>query len=154
MNKDILIILGSKSDLPIIEDAITFMDIKSIPYQMEIASAHRTPNKLEKIILDAKRDKIKVIIAVAGFAAHLPGVIASKTLIPVIGVPVASSPLGGIDALFSIVQMPPGIPVAAMGVGKSGAKNAVLYSLQIMSLNNKDYKSILDEYRKSFGDID
>jgi len=154
MNKDILIILGSKSDLPIIEDTIAFMDSKSIPYQLEIASAHRTPNKLEKIILDAKRYDIKVIIAIAGFAAHLPGVIASKTLIPVIGVPVASSPLGGIDALFSIVQMPPGIPVATMGVGKSGAKNAVLYSLQILSLNDKNYKSILNEYRKSFGDID
>ncbi len=154
MNKNILIILGSKSDFPVIEDAIAFMNSKNIPYQMEIASAHRTPNKLEKIILNTKKSNIKIIIAVAGFAAHLPGVIASKTLIPVIGVPVASSPLGGIDALLSIVQMPPGIPVATMGVGKSGAKNAVLYSLQILSLNNKDYKSILDEYRKSFGDID
>ena len=146
-------ILGSKSDLPVVEDAVKFMNDKNIPYKMEIASAHRTPKKLGKIIKDAEREGIKVIIAVAGYAAHLPGVIASKTLIPVIGVPVASSPLRGIDALFSIVQMPPGIPVATMGVGKSGAKNAFLYAIQILSLSNDEYLKLLKIYREGFGDI-
>ncbi len=152
MKSEILIILGSKSDLPVVEDAIEFLKSKNIPHKLEIASAHRTPKKLEKIIKDAERDDFKVIIAVAGYAAHLPGVIASKTLIPVIGVPVASSPLGGIDALFSIVQMPPGIPVATMGVGKSGAKNAVLYAMQILAVRDKKYYKILEMYREGFGD--
>lgn len=94
MKNEILIILGSKSDLPVAEDAVKFLNSNSIPYKMEIASAHRTPNKLNAIVKKAEEDGIKIIIAVAGYAAHLPGVIASKTLIPVIGVPVASSPLG------------------------------------------------------------
>ena len=150
---EILIILGSKSDLPVAEDAVKFLNSNSIPYKMEIASAHRTPNKLNAIVKNAERDGIKIIIAVAGYAAHLPGVIASKTIIPVIGVPVASSPLGGIDALFSIVQMPPGIPVATMGIGKSGVKNAVLYAMQILGIQNETYADIMKRYREGFGDI-
>ncbi|HFD04823.1 MAG TPA: 5-(carboxyamino)imidazole ribonucleotide mutase [Firmicutes bacterium] len=153
MKNEILIILGSKSDLPVAEDAVKFLNSNSIPYKMEIASAHRTPNKLNAIVKNAERDGIKIIIAVAGYAAHLPGVIASKTIIPVIGVPVASSPLGGIDALFSIVQMPPGIPVATMGIGKSGVKNAVLYAMQILGIQNETYADIMKRYREGFGDI-
>jgi len=153
MKNEILIILGSKSDLPVAEDAVKFLNSNSIPYKMEIASAHRTPNKLNAIVKKAEEDGIKIIIAVAGYAAHLPGVIASKTLIPVIGVPVASSPLGGIDALFSIVQMPPGIPVATMGIGKSGVKNAVLYAMQILGIHDETYADVMKRYREGFGDI-
>ena len=128
------IIMGSTSDLPVMEAAAKVLDDIEIPFEINALSAHRTPEEVEKFAKNAQSRGIKVIIAAAGMAAHLPGVIASMTTLPVIGVPVKSS-LEGLDALLSIVQMPPGIPVATVGI--NAAQNAGILAAQIIALGDK-----------------
>jgi 5-(carboxyamino)imidazole ribonucleotide mutase len=128
------IIMGSTSDLPVMEAAAKVMDEMEIPFEIHALSAHRTPEEVEKFARNAKARGIKVIIAAAGMAAHLPGVIASMTTLPVIGVPIKSS-LEGLDALLAIVQMPPGIPVATVGI--NAAQNAGILAAQMIALGDE-----------------
>ncbi len=128
--------MGSDSDLPVMQEAGAMLQEFGIEYEMTIASAHRTPKKVLEYGQTAERRGIKVIIAGAGWAAHLAGVVASQTTLPVIGVPIDSSPLKGIDALLSVVQMPGGVPVATMSLGKAGAKNAGIFAAQIIAVGD------------------
>ena len=127
------ILMGSDSDLPVMQEAAAMLQEFGIEYEMSIASAHQTPKKVLEYSQSAEKRGIKVIIAGAGWAAHLAGVIASHTTLPVIGVPIDSSPLKGLDALLSTVQMPGGVPVATMSLGKAGAKNAGIFAAQIIA---------------------
>lgn len=133
MKPKVLIIMGSDSDLHVMEETARILDEFAVPYTMTVASAHRTPERTAKLVKNAEKNGVDVIIGAAGMAAHLPGVIASHTVLPVIGVPLDASPLNGFDALLSIVQMPPGIPVATVSVGKAGAKNAAILAVQIIA---------------------
>ena len=128
------ILMGSDSDLPVMQEAAAMLQEFGIEYEMTIASAHRTPKKVIEYSQSAERRGLKVIIAGAGWAAHLAGVVASQTMLPVVGVPIDSSPLKGIDALLSVVQMPGGVPVATMSLGKAGAKNAGVFAAQIVAI--------------------
>lgn len=148
MKPKVLIIMGSNSDLPVIEDAGKVLKEFGIPYEMTIASAHRTPERVRKLSAEAERKGIEVIIAAAGAAAHLAGVVAAHTILPVIGVPINSSPLQGLDSLLSMVQMPPGVPVATMAVGKAGARNAAIFAAQIIGRKDKAIIKKLNNYRK------
>jgi len=130
------ILMGSKNDYKILEAAAKFLDENEVPFEMHALSAHRTPEEVKQLVSTAADRGIKVIIAAAGMAAHLPGVVASLTHLPVIGVPVNAS-FEGLDALLSIVQMPPGIPVATVGV--NGAQNAAILALQILAVSDKKY---------------
>lgn len=148
--KEVGIIMGSDSDLPVMEKAAEILDELGIEYELTIVSAHRTPDRLYNYAKTAEERGIKVIIAGAGGAAHLPGMTAAMTVLPVIGVPVQTKALGGVDSLYSICQMPPGIPVATVAI--NGALNAGLLAAKIIALNNdkvkqnlKDYSSKLDK---------
>ncbi|NUF48576.1 5-(carboxyamino)imidazole ribonucleotide mutase [Gilliamella sp. ESL0250] len=143
----IAIVMGSKSDWDTMQQAADILDALTIRYHVEIVSAHRTPDKLFRFAEDAKRKGFEVIIAGAGGAAHLPGMLAAKTLIPVLGVPVQSAALNGIDSLYSIVQMPKGIPVGCLAIGKVGAANAALLAMQILALHDKDIYQRLSTWR-------
>jgi 5-(carboxyamino)imidazole ribonucleotide mutase len=143
----VLIVLGSKSDIEVTKGCGELLDKFQIPYQQEISSAHRQPEKTRKIVEKAEEKGIEVIIAAAGMAAHLPGVVASMTILPVIGVPLPGSALSGVDSLYSIVQMPAGIPVACMAVGSHGAKNAAILAAEILALNDNSLKAKLKSYR-------
>jgi len=152
MKPKVLIIMGSDSDLPVMEETEKMLREFGISFKTTIASAHRAPARASKLAKDAERQGLEVIIAGAGAAAHLAGVIAAHTILPVIGIPINSSPLHGFDALFSTVQMPPGIPVATMAVGKAGAKNAAIFAAEIIGRKDsrivkklKDYKKRLEE---------
>lgn len=142
------IVMGSDSDLPIMEAALKVLDSFSIPFEVTISSAHRTPKRTSEFSQSARSRGIEVIIAGAGWAAHLAGVIASETTLPVIGVPIDSSPLNGLDALLSTAQMPGGVPVATMTIGKAGAKNAALFAVQILSLKYPELQDKLAAFRK------
>ncbi len=131
MNPKVGIVLGSDSDLPLMKDAVKLLDKLGISYELTISSAHRAPEKTATYARTAEDRGLKVIIAAAGLAAHLPGVIAAHTILPVIGVPVKSGALDGVDALYSIAQMPPGIPVASVAI--NGAKNAAILAVQILA---------------------
>jgi phosphoribosylaminoimidazole carboxylase PurE protein len=144
----VLIVMGSKKDQEVMCRAAEMLEKFMIPYQMEVSSAHRNPDKTKKLAQNAERKGIKVIIAGAGMAAHLPGVIASFTRLPVIGVPLNASPLSGVDSLFSMVQMPSGIPVATMAIGEAGAKNAGILAAEILGLSDKSLKNKLEKYRR------
>jgi len=146
----VAIILGSKSDLQLAEKAENVLQEFGVKYETLIISAHRNPNKIRKFALSAKDQGFSVIIAIAGLAAHLPGVIASLTVLPVIGVPGDSGPLRGQDALYSIVQMPCGIPVACVGIGN--AKNAALLAIQILGCADTALMDKMKNYRLQFGD--
>ena len=152
MKPQVLIIMGSDSDLPVVEEAGNILREFGIPYEMTIASAHRTPERVRKLAAEAEKRGIEVIIAAAGAAAHLAGIVAAHTLLPVIGIPMNSSPLQGIDSLLSTVQMPPGVPVATMAVGKAGAKNAAILAAQIIGRQDKGIMKKLVEYRKRMAD--
>lgn len=141
----VAIIMGSTSDLPVMEKAAKFFDEMEIPFEINALSAHRTPKEVEAFAKNARERGIKVIIAAAGMAAHLPGVIASMTTLPVIGVPIKSS-LDGMDALLAIVQMPPGIPVATVGI--DGSLNAAILALQILSTDNVNLQNKLADYKE------
>ncbi|HEX3019779.1 MAG TPA: 5-(carboxyamino)imidazole ribonucleotide mutase [Chitinispirillaceae bacterium] len=145
----VAIVMGSKSDIPIAEKAeIVFREF-GVEFDTLVISAHRTPNKIHKFATTADQ-KYNVVIAIAGLAAHLPGVIASMTVLPVIGVPAEGGPMNGQDALYSIVQMPGGIPVACVGIGN--AKNAALLAVQILGCQNVELLDKMKIYRKQFCD--
>jgi 5-(carboxyamino)imidazole ribonucleotide mutase len=145
MKPRVSIIMGSTSDLPVMEKAATLFEEFEIPFEINALSAHRTPKEVEAFATKASENGIEVIIAAAGMAAHLPGVIASMTTLPVIGVPINAS-LDGMDALLAIVQMPPGIPVATMGI--NGALNAAILAVQIMANGDKSLQSKLVSYKQ------
>jgi 5-(carboxyamino)imidazole ribonucleotide mutase len=145
--KRIGIILGSDSDLPYMENGIQILQEFDIPFEIEVSSAHRTPHRTVELVKDFEKKGIQVIIAAAGGAAHLPGVIASHTLLPVLGVPITSA-LSGLDSLYSIVQMPGGIPVAAFSIGNSGGVNSVLFAVEILALHDDELKKALDDFRE------
>lgn len=138
------IIMGSTSDLPVMQKAAALLNDFQIPFEMNALSAHRTPSEVERFAKGAQQRGIKVIIAAAGMAAHLPGVIAAMTPLPVIGVPINSS-LEGLDALYAIVQMPPGIPVATVGI--NGALNAAILAVQMLSLGDATINKKFIEYK-------
>ena len=143
------IIMGSKSDLHVAETIFTVLNEFSVPFDVIVSSAHRTPETTVEWTRKAEDSGISVIIAIAGAAAHLAGVVASETNLPVIAVPVAATSLGGIDALLSMVQMPGGIPVATMAIGNAGAKNAAIYACQIIATSSPELKAKLIGYRKN-----
>ena len=148
MKPQVLIIMGSDSDLPVMTEASKTLDAFGIPHEMTIASAHRSPDRVCDLSSCAEKRGIEVIIAAAGAAAHLAGVVASHTILPVIGVPINSSPLQGFDSLLSTVQMPPGVPVATMAVGKAGAKNSALLAAQIIGRKDGRIAKELRLYKK------
>lgn len=141
------IVMGSDSDLPVMQAAADFLKSMDIGYEMTVASAHRTPERAANFAITAKKRGLKLIIAGAGMAAHLAGVLASHTELPVIGVPLDASPLQGMDALLATVQMPPGIPVGTMGIGKPGAKNAAVFAARILALEDKDIAKRLAQFK-------
>ena len=143
---DVGIVLGSDSDLPVIESAIKLLEELELSYEIRILSAHRTPDDVAQYSMSASKRGLKAIIAVAGMSAALPGVISAYTSLPVIGVPVASGALSGIDALLAISQMPPGVPVATMAIGSAGAKNAVIFAARIIALNDTNMANRLKKF--------
>ena len=144
----VTILMGSKSDWPVMEQASLTLDKLGIGNEARVLSAHRTPDALFDYIKTAEQRGIEVIIAGAGGAAHLPGVIAGKTLLPVIGVPIQTQALQGMDSLLSIVQMPAGIPVATMAIGNAGSINAGLYAASILSVKYPEYREAIRAYRQ------
>lgn len=145
MTPVVSIIMGSTSDLPVLEKAAKLLDEFEIPFEMNALSAHRTPEEVTKFALSAKERGLKVIIAAAGMAAHLPGVIAAQTTVPVIGVPIKSS-FDGMDALLAIVQMPPGIPVATVGV--NAGLNAAILAVQMLAMSDDKIAARFEKYKK------
>ncbi len=144
------IIMGSDSDLPVMQEAANVCKQFGVPYEMKVLSAHRTPELTAKYASSMHKRGMKVLIAGAGGAAHLPGVAAAYTTIPVIGVPILTKSLQGLDSLLSIVQMPPGIPVAAVGIG--GGKNAGLLAVEILSVADKSLRQKLISYKKTLAE--
>ena len=140
--------MGSTSDMPVMEKAMKFLDEQKIPFEVNALSAHRTPDAVEEFARSAESRGIRVIIAAAGMAAALPGVIAASTALPVIGVPIKGM-LDGLDAMLSIIQMPPGIPVATVGV--NGAMNAAILAMEMLALTDKDIADRLKEYKAGLG---
>lgn len=147
MNPIVTIILGSKSDWPIMEHASTMLSELNIPHEHRILSAHRNPVALQEYLGTIEEKGIKIVIAAAGGAAHLPGVVAASTILPVIGVPMTSA-LNGLDSLLSIAQMPGGVPVATMSIGKAGAVNSALYAASILGVENPQYREAVSAFRK------
>ncbi len=145
-SKDVFIVMGSDSDFDVMKYCYDFLSERGILCDIAVMSAHRTPDKVAEFAKNARENGIKVIIAGAGSAAHLGGVIAAYTTIPVIGVPLAASDLKGMDALLSTVQMPAGIPVATVAIGKAGAVNAAILAMRILSVSDENVKNLLDEY--------
>lgn len=143
--KKVAVIMGSDSDLPVVSDAIKLLKNFDIPIEAHVISAHRTPQQAEQFATNARSNGFGVIIAAAGKAAHLAGVLAAYTSLPVIGLPIISSTLDGLDSLLSIVQMPSGVPVATVAIG--GAHNAALLAIQILSVTNKNLAAKLDAYK-------
>ena len=144
---DVAIIMGSKSDWDIMSHSADILTQFNITHESKVISAHRTPELLDEYCSEAKQKGVKVFITGAGLAAALPGVVAAKTTLPVIGVPLEASSLEGLDALLSIVQMPPGIPVGTMTIGKAGAINAALYAAAILALHNEKIREKIQSYR-------
>ncbi len=145
----VCIVMGSKSDLPTMEQTMAMLKEFDVPYEVRILSAHRTPKETLQLSEEAAQRGIKVFIAGAGGAAHLAGVIASSTILPVIGVPMQTSALGGMDSLLSIVQMPQGVPVATTAIGNAGAKNAAILAVQIMALSDEALAAKLTNFKKA-----
>ncbi len=151
-NNKVLIVVGSQNDLPIMEGAAEILKKFEIGYEIHVSSAHRSIKRTVAIFDGAKDKGFKIIIAAAGMSAHLPGVAAACTILPVIGVPIDSSSMHGLDSLLSIVQMPGGIPVATTAIGKSGAVNAALLAVSILSLDSDELSGKLKNYRKELED--
>ena len=143
----VLLMMGSDTDLPVMQEAADILKKFDVPYEMRISSAHRSPVRTLALASEAAGRGVKVIIAGAGMAAHLAGVVASKTILPVIGVPMPGGALNGVDALYATVQMPAGIPVATMAIGRAGAKNAGLFAVQILALSDLQLAESLLNYR-------
>lgn len=152
MKKPVGIIMGSQSDWPTMREAATILDELGIGYETRIVSAHRTPDRLWDYGKSAVSRGLQVIIAGAGGAAHLPGMMASKTRVPVIGVPVLTRALSGVDSLYSILQMPKGYPVATMAIGAAGAANAGLMAAGILAIADPDLAARLDAWRQALSD--
>ena len=144
----VLIIMGSDSDVPVMEEATKVLRDFDVAFEMRISSAHRSPERTAALAAEAAGRGIKMIIAGAGVAAHLAGVVAAETTLPVIGVPIGGGALNGVDALYSTVQMPGGIPVASMAIGSAGAKNAGLFAVRILALSDPRLAARLLEYKK------
>lgn len=144
----VAILMGSDSDLPVMGEASKILFENKVAFELKILSAHRSPDDVANFVKKARAKGFKVIIAGAGGAAHLAGVIASHTTLPVIGVPMETKELKGIDSLFSTVQMPSGVPVATMAIGKAGAKNAAILALEILSLSDKRLEKALADFKK------
>jgi phosphoribosylaminoimidazole carboxylase PurE protein len=144
----VLIMMGSTRDQEVMLKGAKLLEQFDVSYGTEVSSAHRNSDKTRKLAQEAEKKGIKVIIAGAGMAAHLPGVIASHTTLPVIGVPLPASSLMGLDSLLSMVQMPSGIPVATMAIGEAGAKNAAVLAVEILALSDEELKSRLEKFRK------
>ena len=153
MNIPISIIMGSKSDWATMKKTVDVLDQFGVAYEKKVVSAHRTPDLMFKHAEEARACGIKVIIAGAGGAAHLPGMVAAKTTLPVIGVPVQSRALSGLDSLYSIVQMPGGVPVATMAIGEAGATNAALTALRILSIEDATIAQALSDFHTEQGRI-
>ena len=143
----VAVFIGSESDFDIVEGALAMFRDFGVPFAFEVTSAHRSPERTVRLVKTFEEDGVKVFIAVAGKAAHLAGVVAAHTSLPVIAVPVGSATLNGLDALLSSVQMPKGVPVACMGLGKSGAINAALLAVQILSLADSELADKLQDYK-------
>ena len=149
MNKyKVAILMGSKSDLPNMEGAFSVLKQFGVSFTARVISAHRTPETAAKFAANAEKEGFKVIICAAGMAAHLAGVIAAHTTLPVIGVPMACAPFDGLDSLLATVQMPPGIPVAAVTAGKAGGKNSALFAVSILALSDEALAEKLKDFRK------
>ena len=148
----VLVIMGSESDFPAMLSTVEILESFQVGVVCRVASAHRTPKLVEEIIREAEAGGIRVIVAAAGMAAHLAGVIAGTTILPVVGVPMDSPHLSGVDSLYSTVMMPPGIPVASVGIGKPGAKNAAYLALAILALDDTDVRARLRAYREELAE--
>jgi 5-(carboxyamino)imidazole ribonucleotide mutase len=142
------VVIGSKTDTELVQPALDMLRRLGIDYELSVISGHRSPEKIRNYGLEAEGKGVEVIIAAAGRAAHLPGILASWTTLPVIGVPLPTSELKGVDALLSISQMPAGVPVACMGIGQSGAKNAALLAVQILGTAHKEVKEAFRKYKQ------
>jgi 5-(carboxyamino)imidazole ribonucleotide mutase len=142
----VAVLTGSQSDVPVLEPCLQTLGDLGIQHELHVMSAHRTPDKVQQFAASAADQGFEVIIAAAGMAAHLPGVVAARTALPVIGVPIGKPGMSGLDALLSIAQMPPGVPVACMAV--NGAKNAALYAAAILALKHADVRQALEQYRR------
>ncbi|OPY02826.1 MAG: N5-carboxyaminoimidazole ribonucleotide mutase [Syntrophus sp. PtaB.Bin001] len=146
MDISVSVVMGSDSDYPVMEEAVKILKAFEVSHEVFLTSAHRSPDRTSDFARKAVERNVKVIIVGAGAAAHLAGVIASQTTLPVIGVPIDSTALNGLDALLATVQMPGGIPVATMAIGKAGAKNAALFAIRILSLTDAELRQKLDAY--------
>ena len=142
----VAVLTGSQSDIPVLEPCLQTLSDLGIEHELQVMSAHRTPDKVQRFAVAAADQGFEVIIAAAGMAAHLPGVVAAWTTLPVIGVPIGKPGMSGLDALLAIAQMPPGVPVACMAV--NGAKNAALYAAAILALKHADVRQALEAYRR------
>ncbi len=149
---DVLILIGSDSDAPIMRGAVDVLGQLGVPCELTVASAHRSPARVERQLAEAPRRGVKVFIVGAGAAAHLAGMVAAHTTKPVIGVPIDSSALQGLDALLSTVQMPPGVPVATVSIGKPGATNAAVLAAQILALADPALASRVEEYKQGLAE--
>jgi phosphoribosylamine--glycine ligase len=149
---DVLILMGSDSDAPVMQGAVDTLKEFGLTGEMTVASAHRSPERVMRLVREAPDRGVKVFIAGAGAAAHLAGVVAAHTTLPVIGVPIASSDLKGLDALLSTAQMPPGVPVATVSIGKPGAVNAAVLAAQIIAVGDRSVAGKLAEYKKKLAE--
>jgi len=143
----VAVLMGSESDLPVLEAAVKELECFGVPFELRVMSAHRTPQAVAQFAQAAEGRGLQVIIAAAGGAAHLAGVLASMTTLPVIGVPVPTDRMGGMDSLLSVVQMPGGVPVACMGLGSSGARNAAVLAVQILAASDSNLRDALREHK-------
>jgi 5-(carboxyamino)imidazole ribonucleotide mutase len=147
--KKVAVLMGSASDETVMQECIKALDFFAIPHEKHVLSAHRNPDEVDRFSREAESRGFAVIIAAAGMAAALPGVVASRSVLPVIGVPLEGSALSGVDALFSIVQMPAGIPVATVAIGKAGARNAGILAAEILALADGDVRKKLEDFRRA-----
>ena len=152
MTGPIAVVMGSDSDLPHLEDCISILQDFGVAPSVRVLSAHRTPDDAARFARDARKNGFKVLIAAAGGAAHLAGALAAQTTLPVLGVPIPSSALQGLDALLATVQMPAGVPVGTLAIGKAGGSNAALLALEILALSDEAVAKRLEEYRKAKSD--
>lgn len=150
---EVAVIIGSDSDLPVVSETLKLFDKFKVSYSINVASAHRTPALVKDCVKQAVSKGVKVFIAAAGMSAALPGVVASETILPVIGIPIDGKNLSSMDALFSIAQMPPSIPVACVSIGKAGAINAAVLALQMLALSNQDIAEKLLKYKEDVAKI-
>ncbi len=147
MNPRVAVLMGSESDRPVMEETSKMLSRFEIEHEFIVSSAHRSPEKTRNYVQSASERGIKVLIAGAGMSAHLPGAMAAETTLPVIGIPLSGSALSGVDALHSIVQMPSGVPVATMSIGKPGAKNAAIFAAQILALSDAELRERLRKFK-------